>query len=627
MKPYLILLVLVAAAIGVYLLTNDSGTDPSDPGARGRRGGAPGRRVAAPESTRPNVPQGERIQTRDGEAFRVIDPQIKERIEQLENLTWSSTVTEETLVRAEDGWRHDYSQVDFEAPVLCVVDGIEITREDYRRWAVIQHGMPLVRARLMHMAGEVVAQRYETPQEQCTLTDEQFAKYQENWAAKRQMTAEEAASLTSIQLKLPVEAALRVRRDYIESVLAFYPPVETAEQLPEEIHAVIEPEQLGNVFTLLSVLDSIRGQLDTDEGIAKLAGVFELMMAMMGDVVDYSVFRRGWTAVDGPLPEGKVAGFVAGELTEGSLLPPWQEPGEKLHVDTEEMYAAIEPALGRANKEDALRIAVWSKLLRSRLAERDVEPSDEQAWVDWAEEYLRGQETFFDAEFVAKGLLGYSTMPFYRETKRLLRGFERSLPAGWDDPANLRAFFLQHRFFIQRWQPVLDVALFLPRDLSDGVGDIDWDAARRAAEAFHARVEAGESFDELLVEHNAVVAEQLRSSMGAAISGDFARFTGGPLNLSPSELRKALEKGFGNELLDGYSVIRNAAVRLDKGEVGPPWRAPIGYVVVRMNNARLSGLEDEYEDLAYDTETEYVLTHFLRWVQESLAKGEVTIPE
>ena len=71
---------------------------------------------------------------------------------------------------------------------------------------------------------------------------------------------------------------------------------------------------------------------------------------------------------------------------------------------------------------------------------------------------------------------------------------------------------------------------------------------------------------------------------------------------------------------------RNAAVRLKKGDVSPPWPSRLGYVVVRLNNARLGGLEDVYDDLEDATRTEFYETYFKLWVNETLSGSEVVIP-
>ena len=140
-------------------------------------------------------------------------------------------------------------------------------------------------------------------------------------------------------------------------------------------------------------------------------------------------------------------------------------------------------------------------------------------------------------------------------------------------------------------------------------------------------LERGEDFRQVLGEHNAALTESYRAVLGDAGAEAFANdMAGGRFMLPRVQVERVLKETRAVQMLSATSLVRNAVVRLKKGDVSPPWPSRLGYVVVRLNNARLGGLEDVYDDLEDATRTEFYETYFKLWVNETLSGSEVVIP-
>ena len=139
--------------------------------------------------------------------------------------------------------------------------------------------------------------------------------------------------------------------------------------------------------------------------------------------------------------------------------------------------------------------------------------------------------------------------------------------------------------------------------------------------------EGGEDFRQLLVEHNAALTESYRAVLGDEGAEAFVNEMGaGRFTLPRVQVERVLKESRAVQMLSATSLVRNAVVRLKKGDISDPWPSRLGYVVVRLNNARLGGLEDIYDDLEDATRTEFYETYFRLWVNETLADAEVVIP-
>lgn len=624
MKQYLILLGAVVLAIAAWFVLRDDGQTANNTGRGPRQGTGRGQRPVT-GGTPTQGPSGLSV---------TLPADLQRRIAELSEFDWSDTVTEETLVRMEDAWDFDLSGVDFDAEILGYLDGEPITREDLRRRCVLEHGMALVRSRMFWLAGKRLAEEHGLP---FGLTDEEFEAYFENFAALRGQTVEQARVALALRMKLPEEAALQTRRDFVEGLLAFFPPAEFVEQLPQEIQDSLQNQTARDgAMRLSGILQQIRSDISGDpETASSFARAVDPMAAVMNTAFSEQLFRRGWTASDSELPDGAVAAFALGETTD-EILPPWLLPGEVALIETDELFELIEPMFARSHLEEELRVELWSQGLRAEIVRQGAAVPPEDIWREYAVEVLAGRNAAAPFEFLISSAFGWADLGLYREAEWIAAGFRAMQPEGWDSTEAQQEFFHDHRFFIQGWQPKLDVALFPPNDLtqSTGLGDpgpIDWPLALQRAEDFHARVTAPDSEEERAAEFDAALAEQmelLRSQYSNIIGaegaeGFAAQFSQGRLPTMPmADLRNLLHETHANEVRNAASVLRNAAVRLGKGEISEPWKTPVGYVVVRLNNARLGGLESDYEDLVPHTESEFHKTHLLKWINDTLSAAE-----
>ena len=623
MKQDLVIFGCLLAGLGGYKLFMEEDGSPTQttPTGRAPQGGA-----TAQQPQRPSLGENARNNRGRGPAR----PQALPSNPTPAQASWEGTTTEATLVRMEDAWGLDTSAVDWDAPVLMRVNGVDITQEDFQRQCTMLYSYAGVRARLFRYMGEHMAERYG---HEIGLDDETWEEYVEAWCAHQGLSREEANLRWSISLKLPVASVERARRDFIEGILACYPPTESVEDLPSEVRDMVgDQSALANIFQLQAYLGELRsgnveGGLSVAERLVNLELPLTLMMQGVGGNV---LFQRSWTSFDSPLPEGQVAAFMAGDVPVDQVLPPWEyEGGEVAYVPTSELYQPLRAIMSREQMEDALRHEVWAKVLRAELEQKGEYPPDREVWVGYARESLAGQMAALSASFIRVEAEGYPTMAHYRRSLALQAGFRASQPVDWDSDAVMREFFTNHRFFVQRWQPDVQIALFPAATLNpENWNEVDWDGALAAAESFRTRVtEGGEDFKAVLDEHNAALTESYRAVLGDAGAQGFAQEFGvGRFSVPRPQVERLLKEPISKQLMNAASVVRNAVVRLDRGEISPPWRSPLGYVVLRMNNARLSGLEDIYDDLEPATREEFYNTHFRLWVNEVLANASIEQP-
>ena len=75
-------------------------------------------------------------------------------------------------------------------------------------------------------------------------------------------------------------------------------------------------------------------------------------------------------------------------------------------------------------------------------------------------------------------------------------------------------------------------------------------------------------------------------------------------------------------MVNTTSLVRNAVARLEAGEVSPVWRAPFGYLLVRVQGVGAALLEGEYEDFEYAAREEYLRSRFSQWANGVLSDLE-----
>jgi hypothetical protein len=332
------------------------------------------------------------------------------------------------------------------------------------------------------------------------------------------------------------------------------------------------------------------GQAEADLGDAKnsatLAAVVEPLAVYAGAATRGERARRGWTWLDGPVPEGALAGYAMGEIGPVEAEPPWLAAGEMRWVEVDELWELLEPALSRDAKESALREQIWSAVLRARLADGGHLESHAAAWAAFASEHAAGRKALLGLDAQALMIHGYPSLAHYRDATRLLRSFAAAQPAGWDEGPRLRAFFERNRFFLQRWRLELDIAVF---------------PENSRAEVFAAEIRAGADFRER--------------------AGEYGRDPGLRGGRDAAELRDLLGESRWTELLDGASAAENAIVRLRAGQVSPVWRTRAGYAVFRAGPAEAAAPAAPFEELEDAARERLRATAFRRWANAELSRA------
>lgn len=632
MKPFLILAAVTGLVLGGFWLTRDRGTDPVGPFPNAS--GTP-TRMGAPTTQRPVVQPtskpGSVKRTFTDSGGRKVEAEISDELVELQELMnssdWSDMVTDETLVRMEDAWRFDFSGIDFEAPILCRVNGIEVTRDDFRRQCVLEIGNPLLRSELYALTGRRLAEDQGQPY---GLTDAQFELYLRAWAEVRGLEPELGVEGLMQISHMPEEAVRKWKRDMIETMLAYFPAVDKASDFPSATNAALKDSKPIEIFAVLSAKDlgNLRENLDNPESMRKLVETLQPMAMVWSSQGDQILINRAWTYKDADLPADVVAGCYLGHLDpEQEGLPPWSYAADDVaFVRTDPLFELIRPMLYRDLMEEELRRALWASILRHELEQKGALESAEDAWAAFVEKHVRGRDALLGESGVLTMGHKFPTVAQGREAQRITRSFRAMQGPGWDDKEALRAFYPRHRFFINYWAPDLEIAVFYPVDWSgDADWRTDWDAAREKAEAFRARIDAGEEFDAVLKEHNDALQARLDELLGAAASSpEFAALVNsGHVKGSAYEVQRILGESRFERLLNCASVLQNAAVRLERNEVSPPWRTPTSYVVVRLNKVLPAMLEVEFEDVIGPTRQVFHDFHFFKWANDVLSSAQL----
>ena len=611
MRSILIFVIVVAVALGIYSVFSKEGESVKT--------GPPQKTYQAPTTQRPQVGKPAKGGTVQGGEFTVNMPADMEARLEAGVFSWRDTVSDEYLVRMEDAWDVDLSGVDFTKDLLCRVDGVDITRDDLRVWLCLKFGQGVINPRIYSEFGHMAAEETGTPY---GMSDAQWDLYFADWLAQKGVDKDYAIANLALQLHVTMDAVEPIRRDMVEAVLACFPPVETVDELPLGLseHFTTE-EQMTQAASLgvlmretISKLSTAHGRID-----APIAALVEPMSMLFATAGEELRFRRTWTPLMDDLPPGVLVSIYKGPMEGDSVQPPWEYQGDRAQILIDDIWKYLESGIQPALMRSELRDLIWSKVLRAKLAAAKKLPSSREIWLRFAGEYLAHKMSFFSLDFVLNQN-GYPSRSFYLDDLRITRGFTASQPVGWDDEAHLRPFFDKNGFFVMGWEPDLEVALFVPRDPKDGLTSPEnWGKAKQEAEVFKARVDAGEDFTTLRTAHNRALVEAYRAlnqGMGDAFALEFGT---GEFKTTIQMTNQVLSLSLWRDHIDGVSPLRNAVIRLDAGEVSPAWKTPVGYIVVRMNGARLAKLEREYEDVIDFTKAEHTSFALRKWVTGQLS--------
>ncbi len=626
MKQILIVILATALVVGGFVFMRDSGD-----GKKQNRQRAAGSGVSAPAGRRPDVRTGDARGTKvrqmegDGKVTIKTTPEAERNAELLRKALdrpWKDTLTDETLIPIEEAWDVDLTKVDFDQETIWQnSDGsVTVPRSEFERFACWYRGRQIIEAIMLNKWGRSISARFD---QEFAFTDEQWERFLAAAAKDGGISVEDYIRNFSIAYELDTEAALFARRLQIEAILNYYPLVETVDQLPGEVMTVMQDEEdrLFLNFTMNALADA-REDLDAEGKIERLANGLEGLMQLFGHTMFTEHFRRSWSFFDGNMPADCVAGYALGELITNEDVPPWLQPGGELgFVKTEEVWPHVERILRPSEKQAILRELIWYRALAQALESKGNMQSAEDSWLDFAYDYRTSQFTLLSLQVAIFELYGFQSVPLYRQGMRIFNSFVATLPENWDDEDKLREFYHKHRFFIQGWSTAVEIILIPPTSILEDSLTVDWEKARQRAVAMRERIDAGEDFSTIRLQHHKLLLDKYRELLGDAVASDFEmRFKAGKLGDSINAQQQLLKETLSQKMLNPASVIRNAAVRLEKGEVSPVWKSPIGYVLIKLNNAGVATLDSEFEDFRDKTIEEYKWTHFGLWTQECLSK-------
>lgn len=634
MKQIALVLFLTAMAAVGYVVTQKL-TRPEQRQTQG-----PGVRVApptggvqAPGSTRPSLGANPEQEVVFSEDF------LAEKAKR-DNFDWKAVADPSSVVNLNQAWSFDLSGVDFDAEIPFQVDGQDVHRDRLRAFALLDRAAPLVEARLLRdLAVHRAAQRGLDVE----LATSEKQRFFDLAAASKGMTADQFRAQLSAVSGLSPAVATELRTSALEGTLATVIGVADANSLPPAFKASMALGQSRQVID--SSLELINqgweefvesragGGPPSDESINKMASGLDAFSLFGSNAIGDELAFRLWTFLDTPdAPMDFVAGasfrdlssVEAGPLWE-VLGPPWEEAADSSQVNVGDLWDIFSVGLTRDTLERSAQDYLYFHRLRTDLQQRSLALSPQESWSNYVKEYATSRGTAFGMEFLYLQLEGYPSLHHYRAQAALQAGFERGLPAGWDSERELAAFFDRNRFFIEQWQPNLSMTIFPAVDPNDATGTPDWQGALEGAQALCDRAAAGEEFVSLVQENNRALIDGVRSMSGDEAAGELESQIGGGATgfLGITQIDELLDLKHYDQLLIGTSVARSAAAHLEPGEISEPWRTPLGYVVIRVDSARLGELEREYEDSEFETQYFYRESRYQNWVNDVLTGSKL----
>ncbi|MFT6713837.1 MAG: hypothetical protein ACJAVJ_001118 [Planctomycetota bacterium] len=621
MRSILIFFAVVIASLGAFWVMRE---EPKAPSGGGTAAPGSGPAFERPSTERPRTGAGKNAQN----ASQNVPSVAANTSGALTNEAWRAAARQHDIIRMEDAWDLDLTGVDFSKEVLCSVDGIEITQTDLRSRALLSHAQGLINSQVFELFGRLAAKESGNAY---GVTDEEWEQYFGDYSDRTGLGQEGLLTNLAVQMKIPRSEVVAVRRQMLETILAFFPAVDSPDQLPGGIARLFPSEaELMDATTIGALM---RSQIGAEPGAeptpgGSLMAFMEPMSLMFTRIGSDIRFRRVWSNLDHPMPEGALLGVYTGELDDSNLLPPWECGDQVQYIMIDTVWDKIESMMTRSSLESDLRDTIWAKVLTTKLAQAGTLPSHSKVWNIYAGQHLADLGSFFQLDAQIQ-INGYPSRAAYRQDLAISEGVVALQEEGWQSETVLRGFYERNKFFVLGWTPTVEVALFMPIDPAEGLkATSDWGRAKADADAFLAKINAGEDFGVQRMAHNRALAEAYREGFGQAIAESFAgEFGMGEFQGTYAKTNQILRQTLYRDHVDGASAMRNAVSRLGKGEVSKPWKTPIGYVVMCVHSARLDTLEGEYEDaegLVTHLHNEYVLRE---WVNGQLAEAEFVLGE
>ena len=618
MRSILIFFAVVLASLGAFWVLREEPVTPQGGGSASAGGAI----LDRPTTERPRTGAGQS----KPKASQNVPTVAANAPGALSNEAWRAAATKHDIIRMEDAWGFDLGDVDFSKEVLCTVDGIEITQADLRSRVLLTHAQGLLNSEVFEMFGKLAA---EESGNAYGVSDEEWDRYFADYCTKSGLPAETLIANLAVQMKIPASEVIPIRRQMLETILAFFPAVDSPEQLPGGIARLFPSEAELKDATTIGAL--MRSQIGVEEGEEPVPGgalmAFMEPMSLMFTRIGSDIrFRRVWTNLDHPMPEGALLGVYTGELDDETILPPWECGDQVQYITIDAVWNKVEAMMNRSSLESDLKDTIWSKVLTAKLAQAGVLPSTSRVWNIYAGQHLSSMGSFFQLDAQIH-INGYPSRAAYREDLSITEGMLALQDEGWQSEAVLQDFYERNKFFVLGWTPNVEVALFVPIDPAACLdAKSDWPRAKANADAFLAKVNAGEDFSVLRMEHNRALAESYRDGFGQEVADSFAsEFGMGEFQGTYASTNQILRQTLYRDHVDGASALRNAISRLGKGEVSQPWKTSIGYVVMRVHSARLDRLEGEYEDsvgLTTHLHNEWTLRN---WANSQLADAEFAL--
>lgn len=567
-------------------------------------------------------------------------PELVKRAEEHANFDWKAVADPNSVADLNDVRPFDFSQVDFEADVPFQIDGVGVPRDRLRAFALLDLGTALMEARLLR---DLEVHRASQRGLDARLTNSERQRFFDLAAAAKNLTPDQFTTELARSTGLSPVVAKELRAYALEGTLAALLGLGSASELPKAYQSVMAISQSTGVMeNSIKRVNEAWGEFtkareeggpELEVSMKKIADSLDVFALFGTSAVGNDLEFRLWTVLDTPdAPADFVGAVSAREFDSGGgnsamedSTPPWESSAPSFQIRVDDLWEPFSAGLSRASLEKVARDYVYYYKLNLDLQQRGIALSAKESWENYLEESVASRGTALGMAFLYQQLEGYPSLHHYRARAALEEGLMRSFPAGWDQADKLAKFFEGNRFFIERWQPSLSVAIFPAVDQANGSGVPDWPAALEKANRLYERASAGEAFSTLIAEHNATLVEEVRAGQGNQVAEELKGMVGSGATgfLGINQIDELLSIKRYDQLLMGANVGRSAAGHLEPGEVSKPWRTPVGYVVLRVEGARLGELEREYEDAEGETEYFFRESQYLNWVGEVLRQTSV----
>ena len=278
---------------------------------------------------------------------------------------------------------------------------------------------------------------------------------------------------------------------------------------------------------------------------------------------------------------------------------------------TSEAFDFVKTSLSNRDIETAMKEVVILEALRQELVAKGAYLSDDDFRKAFDEYQKPYEGSPFTVEVIAVNFRGFPSLEAFRARWRLIRSFQNLIADEMTDEG-LQAHAEEYARFFAEGQVVVDMIPFLARDLQTaGWLPNGLEEAEKRAMAVMKRLEAGESFDELL------------TSEGEFFSNDKERGRLGSKTLN--QLRQSMRENEFLDLLRGFSLGDYLFYEAPVGKVVGPLEGPDGYFLARVSNRLPARQKPNISQPRTRelVEQDFVNRRFLEWANEVMARTEI----